>query len=179
MRISGSWEPSVFKDRKELKWGMAPLPYLKRKVSSYESNMLVIPKGCRHPKEAFELAKFLAQEDYQNVIAETGRAIPASIAVTQSDLFKNAFDVDRMMMVRVAQTGILRGWKGRLSRYQFEIHDIEKRNLELVFLGEIQLEEAVRRIQERVDSLFLKEPWNSHFAHGLNFLCLCDLVRDI
>jgi len=156
MRLSGSWEPFVFRERPEFRWGYAPLPFLKKRVTCNDGNPLVIPAGCKHPREAFEVAKYLCRGAYQKVVAETGRAIPAEIAVAESDLFRKSLAVDRSLMLQVAADGRRRAWKGKLSMYQLEIHEIEKRNVELAFLGRMSVRECILRIQSEVDNLLLR-----------------------
>ncbi len=157
MKLSGSWEPFVFRERKFFEWGVTSLPFSTNPYTFHSSTMLVVPKGAKHPKEAFKLAKYLSCGEHQNILAETGRAIPSLISATQTDFYKKSFEVDRDIMIQVAKSGGRSGYKGKSAMYRSEIYDIEKRNLELVFLHQISLEEAIQRIQQRVENVLSKE----------------------
>ncbi|MFO7179495.1 MAG: extracellular solute-binding protein [Pseudomonadota bacterium] len=56
----------------ELEWGAAPFPSAREgdpPVAYVDSDMLVIPRGARHPREAFEFIAFLAQQEMTERLA--------------------------------------------------------------------------------------------------------------
>jgi ABC-type glycerol-3-phosphate transport system substrate-binding protein len=64
MVLQGCWMQNfVDKFAPELEWGAAPFPSIDRTnlavVTIAESDILVIPKGARHPREAFEFMRYV------------------------------------------------------------------------------------------------------------------------
>ena len=67
MQIQGPWMATfVEKYSPGLEWGAAPfpsIPGLGGHVTVCEADVLVIPKGCRHPEEAWDFIKFVQRQE--------------------------------------------------------------------------------------------------------------------
>jgi multiple sugar transport system substrate-binding protein len=67
MTIQGSWmHDFLSKFAPTMEWGAAPIPVVREELyglSWGNSDLLVIPKGAKHPQEAFEFIKFLERQD--------------------------------------------------------------------------------------------------------------------
>lgn len=72
MVLQGVWMANFIKMyAPELEWGVAPFPSVSRdlpNVTFAESDVIAIPNGAKHPREAFELLKFLATPEGIEII---------------------------------------------------------------------------------------------------------------
>jgi multiple sugar transport system substrate-binding protein len=70
-----------------LRYGVCPLPHEATHATWFLSRSTAINRETRHPREAFEFARFMTSPEYNRVICEGGDGLPAVKALAQSDLF--------------------------------------------------------------------------------------------
>ena len=67
MYYTGEWHPqNIAKYGPKMEYGVAPLPYPpggRAKTSLTEGNFFIVPKGAKHPKEAWEFIKWFCSEE--------------------------------------------------------------------------------------------------------------------
>ena len=65
IEVNGVWEGNFIpRFAPNLKWGVAPAPTIDGRLTTIvDSDCILIPKGSKHPKEAFEFIKWLIQPE--------------------------------------------------------------------------------------------------------------------
>jgi len=90
----GRWETPHFRGTgqndpgiTDFKWDITPLPHETRPVSDIAVVAWSMSQSTKHPKEAFDLLRFLCGKQGEKTAAGLGLAIPSLKAVAQSDAF--------------------------------------------------------------------------------------------
>jgi multiple sugar transport system substrate-binding protein len=94
MFFSGIWKTPMFRDIKNLEWDVVMFPKNpqgKRGFPMSGSGYSVL-KATKHPDEAWKLVTYLAGEDGQIELAQTGLAQPAITAIAESKNFLDGQD---------------------------------------------------------------------------------------
>ena len=65
IEINGVWEGNfISRFAPQIKWGVAPIPTkLGKLITTVDCDCILIPRGSKHPKEAFEFIKWLLQAE--------------------------------------------------------------------------------------------------------------------
>ncbi len=145
MMVGGSWSLFLLdKYAPNIRWGIAPLPKGKRRATKLHSVGLVIPKGSHHLEEAWELIKFLSQEEVERDLASAGRSIPCQVKVAR-EIYPNSeiaqrrgLDLkpvlDSLNYARVAEKGALyREIMEQLVQPEFEKVELRKETVKEAF----------------------------------------------
>jgi multiple sugar transport system substrate-binding protein len=88
MYETGAWDIQSMKDAKTLRWGVVPMPRQKQQATLLGTENYAIAKGTKHPKEAWELFKFLLGKECQSVMATKLEKQPSRQSVA-NDVFAN------------------------------------------------------------------------------------------
>lgn len=88
MFISGVWVGAEFR-KSNFNWDVAPLPFGKLRATALVGSGPVIYSKTRHPKEAYEFAKFTVSVEAEKIYSELGVSIPTRKSVAYSDAFLN------------------------------------------------------------------------------------------
>lgn len=83
----GRWMTPRYRSIAEFKWDVVPLPHEARKASMIFTVAWSMSTSTRHPKEAFELMKFLCGPEGQIMSAKLGLAIPSLQSIARSPAF--------------------------------------------------------------------------------------------
>ncbi|HEX4052991.1 MAG TPA: extracellular solute-binding protein [Tepidisphaeraceae bacterium] len=82
-RGTGPGDPGIT----DFQWDVVPLPHETRTVSDIAVVAWTMSSSTKHPKEAFQLLRFLCGKQGQEMMARLGLAIPSLKAVAKSDAF--------------------------------------------------------------------------------------------
>ena len=94
---NGPWALSTYKDKKGLRFGLAPIAQGAKRVQQCTVNSCGVYKHSPHPREAWEFVKFLAGQRGQEMIARLGVGIPSLRSVAASPHFlRGPFAVEHM-----------------------------------------------------------------------------------
>jgi multiple sugar transport system substrate-binding protein len=93
MCMYGRWVQLRFKNIDKFKWNLSQLPRKKNKVSVVVTVSLSINANTKHPKEAWELVKFLTSYEGQVFTAEGGLAVPSRKSLVASDSYLKSKEV--------------------------------------------------------------------------------------
>ncbi len=88
----GRWMTPRYRSIKNFRWDVVPLPHQKRDVSSIATVAWTMSATTKHPKEAFELMKYLCGPEGQIKASRLGLAIPSLKSVAESDAFVDGQD---------------------------------------------------------------------------------------
>lgn len=150
------WANSFAKDEK-LNWDVAPLPIWAegmKPATRLWVNFWTLPKGSKHPKEAFKVMAFFAGPEGQRIVGETRMGIPAirDIAYGKSFLGLPGAPEHRQVYLDVMQHAIPFPLFPESDQY----FTVMKRELDQVWTGQRAVEDAVAAIDQETRSLFGK-----------------------
>jgi multiple sugar transport system substrate-binding protein len=83
MYITGPWDIQTLKKTPTLKWDVAPTPKKKRFATLLGTENYAISADTKHPKEAFELFKFLLSAESQNFMQEKLEKMPSRKSICE------------------------------------------------------------------------------------------------
>jgi multiple sugar transport system substrate-binding protein len=86
MTTAGHWVVPLY-SKVSFKWGVAPLPKGKERVSLVNSVGFVVAKDTKNPEAAWAFLKYLVGVPGQTKITSTGLGVPALKSIANSDLF--------------------------------------------------------------------------------------------
>ena len=151
MDINGAWMIPAYKNIKDFKWDIAPLPKGVRWGDVTGGSGPAIYKFSKHPKEAWELTKALAGVEAQSLFAEAGYIVPTLKAVFNSKKFLTSDSIPRnkdcfLEVQEYAQIPVL------TDKYM-EIDYIIQKQLDLVWLGEQTAKEAMDKAVPEINKI--------------------------
>jgi len=150
------WANSFAKEEK-LNWDVAPLPVWAegmKPATRLWVNYWTLPKGSKHPKEAFKVMAFFAGPEGQKIVGETRMGIPAipDIAYGKWFLGLPGAPERRRVYLDVMQYAIPFPLFPESDQY----FTVMKRELDQVWTGQRAVEDAVAAIDRETRSLFGK-----------------------
>ena len=83
----GRWMIPRYRTIKDFRWGVAPLPKRKKRVTPIFTVAFVISSKCKHPDAAYRLVRFLSGEGGNKIIGKLGLAVPSIKSIAYSDVF--------------------------------------------------------------------------------------------
>ena len=135
---------------KNFKWGVAPLPKKKRRVTSLGAAGYAICQGTKHPQEAWEFLKYIVGEEGQMLEVGKGYTIPCLKSIIDSPLGSKIIrPEDRAAFLSLLKDGCY----PPLIPQHDEVIATANRQLELLYLGKISASEACRRITKEVNEI--------------------------
>lgn len=87
MFIGGRWLTVTFRQKKDLRWGIAQLPKKKVRITILDYMGWVVSSQTKHPQLAWEFVKYLAGEEGQRYIVEVGDSVPILKSMANSPEF--------------------------------------------------------------------------------------------
>ncbi|MFC0472540.1 ABC transporter substrate-binding protein [Halalkalibacter kiskunsagensis] len=133
-------------------FGVAPLPKGKEEASIVHGIGWAMNEKTDDKDLAWELIKYLSNEDGNRVIAETGFSIPAIQSL--SDVFKDYLpSVDLQVFIDAQETGVAYPVSKRTAEWQ----DIETKEIQSAFLGQQTIDEALEKIGAGMDAILEEE----------------------
>lgn len=79
--LSGPWDVGELNRRAQFKWDVWHLPKKKRRATMLGTENYAMMAGTRHPKQAWELFKFLLGRHSQEVMAQRQEKMPSRLSV--------------------------------------------------------------------------------------------------
>lgn len=151
MDINGAWMIPSYKNIKDFKWDIAPLPKGMRWGDVTGGSGPAIYKFSKHPKEAWEVAKALAGVEAQSLFAEAGYIVPTMKTVFNSQKFLTSDSLPRnkdcfLEVQEYAKIPVL------TDKYM-EIDNIIQKQLDLVWLGEQTAKEAMDKVVPEINKI--------------------------
>ncbi|MFZ5895721.1 MAG: extracellular solute-binding protein [Myxococcota bacterium] len=133
-----------------LEWGAAPFPSLNADdppVSFVDADMLVIPRGSAHPREAFAFMRFLSEQRNTEKLCLLQRKNSPLREVSPEFFEQHKNPYIRMFQALPASPGARGGLRmGVWTEYRTELHS----TFQKVWLGRATPEEALRETNTRM-----------------------------
>ena len=90
MYITGPWDIQTLKKKPSLKWNVAPTPKKKRFATLLGTENYAISADTTHPKEAFELFKFLLSAESQDTMQDKLEKMPSRKSICEGSYLAGA-----------------------------------------------------------------------------------------
>ena len=150
---SGSWAASlIFKERVTgFEWDVAPLPKGKERATFMGGSAFAIVKGTRHPKEAWELVKFLTGPYLLGEWARQEQIMPSRRSVAESGAFLNLNEPPEHREVFIEAVEYGRTLPSVYS--QQEMNDIISNSISMAVLARSSARAACLEVTPRVNEL--------------------------
>lgn len=150
---SGSWAASlIFKDVvKDFEWDVAPLPKGKQRATFMGGSAFAIVKGTKHPKESWELVKFLTGKYLLAEWARQEQIMPSRRSVAESGAFLKLKEPPehREVFLKAVEYG-----RTLPSVYsQQEMNDIVSNYISMAILGKSTAKQACLEVTPKVNEL--------------------------
>jgi multiple sugar transport system substrate-binding protein len=155
MVFSGPWFRRDMRRVKNLRWGIAHVPYGSdgKRHASLAQRHLAISADTNHPEEAWEFVRFQMGYDCMKVYLEGGDAIPTlkSIALGPFIEFDPRYPQEDMNHLYIEALSYSHGVNTSPYMEESEIKSLVRPEIErYLILGEVSAEEAVRRAANRI-----------------------------
>jgi len=153
MEFEGIWLANyIERFGQELEWGASPFPSEKPgmpPVTYVDADMLVIPRGSRHPREAFEFVRYLSQQSTTEKLCLGHRKNSPLVAVSADFYARHRHPYIRMFQALASSPGakaqpMISVWK----EYREETRTMFQRLWLLEATPEQALGDAKKRIQK-------------------------------
>ena len=147
MFMSGRWMAMRFKDV-GFEWDVAPIPSDKEAYTWIDLVAYTASKDTEHPEAAWKLIEFLTGPKVQKMVAKSGHAIPARVAIADSPVFLESIGgINNKAYIEIKSDvlPVFDNWG--------KIWDAMKRNFESVWTGRRTAKEAVEEAQKEIDDL--------------------------
>jgi multiple sugar transport system substrate-binding protein len=154
MFFAGRWMVPLYSKIDSFEWGIAPLPagpkgFRTPLVGAFHC----IPTHAKHPREAWELVKFLSGPDGQRISAEKGLIIPVRRSVASSDAYLKYPALDekynRLFINEIEKHGVLLP----IDEHWGALGETVYSGLQRAFANKESVANAVRRVTADVESL--------------------------
>ncbi len=143
---TGAWDIQAMKEAKSLHWDIAPLPMKKQHATLMGMENYAIAAQTKHPKEAWELLKFLLSPHAQEVMAREMEKQPSRQSVANGPYLAQKVGYNRKVFVDALgyarQAPNIPDWD-RVSHYIQE-------QLDLIWMGKVSVKEGTTRAARQV-----------------------------
>lgn len=152
IEINGTWEGNfISKFAPGISWGAAPIP---TKDGSYATTVncdcIVIPKGSKHPKEAFEFISWLMKpENLEELCIEQKKFSPLKISDREDFIRNHPHPYIRVFIDLVKSKNAI--YFPQTVLYQLYEREL-KREFESVMKLQSTPEEALNRVQNKLET---------------------------
>ncbi|HMD60219.1 MAG TPA: ABC transporter substrate-binding protein [Opitutaceae bacterium] len=158
MVVQGPWWPNfIEKYAPGLEWGAAPCPAAEgvaggEPLTVAQTDVVVIPRGAQHPREAFEFIRYLQRQDVAEKLARSQRKFTALSRVSEGFLASHPNPAIRLF-ISLARSPGARALP-RLSiwhEYNEEMSVAAERVLNLSYTPAAALADVQERVQWKLD----------------------------
>lgn len=152
IEINGTWEGNfISKFAPKIKWGAAPIP---TKDGTYATTVncdcIVIPKGSKHPKEAFEFIAWLMKpENLEELCIEQKKFSPLKISDREDFIRNHPHPYIRVFIDLVKSKNAI--YFPQTVLYQLYEREL-KREFESVMKLQSTPEDALNRVQNKLET---------------------------
>jgi multiple sugar transport system substrate-binding protein len=142
------WLPEIIASGTPL--GIAMLPYRKKRIANINGSGLSVMSGSKNKKEAIVLARFLSSAYAQKKMSRLNFCYPARKSVAASKVFLDSIPgVDKKAFLRDAKYS----YKMPDVAFFNQIDEIVWKDLENIWTGTMNVEDAVKVIDRRINDL--------------------------
>jgi multiple sugar transport system substrate-binding protein len=148
MMMTGAWDIQNMNAAPKLRWDIAPLPKKKERASLLGMENYAISATTEHPKEAWELFKFLLGKHAQEVMGNTLEKQPSRQSVANGPYLSAKASYNRRVLVDALQYAHVAPNVPYWERIRPKIDEPQ----ELIWLGKLSVDEGTKKICQGVDA---------------------------
>jgi multiple sugar transport system substrate-binding protein len=155
MITTGSWNVGPYSKDLKFKWGIAPLPKSPNtgnRVSVIHGLGNVISAKTKHPDEAWEFVKFMANQPGQQILADTGTQIP-----TLEGLAKNWQDAHKDQQTQIFLDATKYSKEYPASVTFSEWNDVLNKGLTQIYNNQVPVEQGLKDICSQMNPILATE----------------------
>ncbi len=151
LEINGVWEGNfISRFAPQIKWGVAPMPTKSgRLITIVDTDCILIPRGSKHPKEAFEFIKWLMQPENIEELCVAQYKFSPLIYSDREEFIKKHPHPYIKTFITLARS------KDALFFPQATFYEFYRRELKRAFESVMRLnktpEEALNQVQEKIE----------------------------
>lgn len=149
----GRWMCMDFKDIKDFKWDVSVLPSNKKRASTLFTVCYAVSARTQHPKEAWDLVKFLTGPEGQIATAESGHAIPSVKYIAESDHFLKAPVLPQDLNHKANLDSLSYAHPAPTNPAWSEINTVVSRDMDLMWRGKESPRDTILKLQPEVDKI--------------------------
>lgn len=147
MYMSGPWDIQTLNEAENLDWDVAPVPEKKTRSTMLGTENYAIWSGSRHPKEAWELFKFLLSAESQTVMAEKLDKMPSRLSVLKGAYAGGDAGYDRSVYVEALEYA-----KNPPNFPEYnQVEGILQAELDRIWLGSVAPKAGLKTAAEKVN----------------------------
>lgn len=145
----GRWMCMDFKNIKDFKWDVSVLPHNKKQASDLLTVCYSISAKSQHPKESWELVKYLTGPDGETATAESGQAVPSIKSIAESDHFLKA-KILPPMNAEAFVAGVPYSRAIPTNPVYSDINTVLTRDMDLMWRGKQSPRDTVKQLQPEI-----------------------------
>lgn len=143
---TGAWDIQAMKEAKALRWDIAPLPKQQQHATLLGMENYAIAAGTKHPKESWELFKFLLGAESQETMARELEKQPSLQSVANGPYLAEDAGYDRRVLAEALSYA---RQAPNVPEWDRVAHFIQEQ-LDLIWIGEVSVEEGTRKAARQV-----------------------------
>lgn len=148
MEFSGRWMVPRLREITKFTWDVAPLPKGKVRASLLFTVCYSISKDSKHPREAWQLVRFLTGSEGQTMMSQLGLEVPSRRSVAESPAFKSDLPPRHSdVYLSALDYAVLLPYNRRWN----EIRDQMNSSLDLVWTGDRTVAEGCREATQKIN----------------------------
>ncbi len=147
MYLSGPWDIQTLSRAENLKWDVAPFPSRKTKSTMLGTENYAVYAASKHPKEAWELFKFLLSAKAQAVMADKLDKMPSRLSV-----LKGAYAAGRATYNRSVYVSALEYARQPANFPEYsQVEGILQAQLDRIWINQVSPAEGLKTAAARVN----------------------------
>jgi multiple sugar transport system substrate-binding protein len=143
---TGAWDIQAMQEAKTLRWDIAPLPKKKQHATLLGTENYAIAAATKHPKEAWELFKFLLGPHAQEVMGTQLEKQPSRQSVANGPYLSQKVSYDRKVFVEALDYAHL---APNIPDWDRVSHFVQEQ-LDLMWIGKTSVPDGTRKAAEQV-----------------------------
>ncbi|MGD0114155.1 MAG: sugar ABC transporter substrate-binding protein [Armatimonadota bacterium] len=143
---TGAWDIQAMQEAKTLRWDIAPLPKKKQHATLLGTENYAIAAATKHPKEAWELFKFLLGPHAQEVMGTQLEKQPSRQSVANGPYLSQKVSYNRKVFVEALDYAHL---APNIPDWDRVSHFVQEQ-LDLMWIGKTSVPDGTRKVAEQV-----------------------------
>jgi multiple sugar transport system substrate-binding protein len=143
---TGAWDIQAMQEAKTLRWDIAPLPKRKQHATLLGTENYAIAAGSRHPKEAWELFKFLLGPKAQEVMGTELEKQPSRQSVANGPYLAQKVAYHRKVFVDALDYAHI---APNIPDWDRVSHFIQEQ-LDLMWIGKVSVKDGTKKASAQV-----------------------------
>jgi multiple sugar transport system substrate-binding protein len=147
MYMTGPWDIQTLNRVPNLKWDVAPFPKKKTQATMLGTENYAVYAHSKHPKEAWELFKFLLSPKAQAIMAEKLDKMPSRLSVLKGSYAKGKASYNRQVYVDAVEYGLQ---PPNFPEYS-QVEGILQAELDRIWIGQVSVDEGLTSVAKKVN----------------------------